>query len=239
MATYYNPRIVTDGLVFCLDAGNVKSYPGSGTVWTDLSGYGNNGTLTNGPTYSSINGGYIEFDGDNDYVDLGTISTSNVLQMNDPSGGGLTVSWWGYFDDTGDNFQRIFDKSNGGLASNGWALYSSTTGSNVTTLSLGSGGTTDQAISNSYLTSIWQNWCVTWQKSSGTYVTYLNGVQDATGTRTWNIPSVQTNARIGSWNHSTGREYNGKIASFKIYNKVLTSSEVQQNFNALRGRFEI
>ena len=183
-------------------------------------------------------GDYIEFDGDDDHINLGVIPTSHILQMNDPSGGGLTVSWWGNFDDTGDSFQRIFDKSNGGSASNGWAIYTSSTGSNTTTLQLGSAGS-DQVISNSYLTSTWQNWCVTWVKSSGTYVTYLNGVQDKTGTRTWNIPSVETQASIGSWNHSTGREYNGKLASLKIYDKALTASEVKQNFNALRGRFGI
>jgi hypothetical protein len=195
------------------------------------------GTLTNGVGYNSSNGGSFTFDGDDDYVNLGTISTSNVLQMNDPSGGGLTVSWWGYFNDIGDPFQRIFDKSSGGSATNGWAIYTGFTGE-TPVLQLGSGGS-DKVISNSILTSTWQNWCVTWVKSSETYVTYLNGVQDKTGTKTWNIPSVETDARIGSWNHSTGREYNGKIASLKIYNRALTASEIQQNFNALRGRFGI
>ena len=57
-----------NGLVLALDAANTKSYPGSGTTWTDLSGRGNTGTLTNGPTYSSANGGSIVFDGTNDYV---------------------------------------------------------------------------------------------------------------------------------------------------------------------------
>jgi hypothetical protein len=237
MGCFSGPEAIEDNLTLALDAANTKSYSGSGNTWYDLSGKGNNGTIS-GATHTSGAGGYFEFDGDNDYVDLGTISTSNVLQMNNPSGGGLTVSWWGYFDDTGDDFQRIFDKSNGGTASNGWAIYTSATGSNTTTLHLGSAGS-DQVISNSYLTSTWQNWCVTWVKSSGTYVTYLNGVQDKTGTRTWNVPSSQTNARIGSWNHSTGREHNGKIACLKIYDKALTSTEVTQNFNALKGRFGV
>ena len=57
----HSPRIITDGLVLCLDAANKQSYPGSGTVWTDLAG-SNNGTLTNGPTFSSANGGSIVFD---------------------------------------------------------------------------------------------------------------------------------------------------------------------------------
>ena len=68
MSVRYNTSIVTDGLVLCLDAGNRKSYVGTGVTWTDLSGRGNTGTLTNGPTYNSVNGGSIDLDGTNDYV---------------------------------------------------------------------------------------------------------------------------------------------------------------------------
>ena len=63
MALAHSPKIVTDGLVLCLDAGNPKSYPGSGTTWTDLSGQGNNGTLVNGVGYVGTNGGSLSFDG--------------------------------------------------------------------------------------------------------------------------------------------------------------------------------
>ena len=79
MAISYNPSSVTSGLVLCLDAGNTKSYPGSGTTWTDLSGNGNTGTLTNGPTYSSANGGSFVFDGTDDYASIsGSITVSEV-----------------------------------------------------------------------------------------------------------------------------------------------------------------
>jgi hypothetical protein len=68
MAVFKNSSpIVTDGLVLYLDAGNVKSYPTTGTTWTDLVGV-NNGVLTNGPTFNPSNGGSIVFDGTNDYV---------------------------------------------------------------------------------------------------------------------------------------------------------------------------
>ena len=70
MGLAHSPRIVTDGLVLCVDAANTKSYPGSGTTWTDISGKGHNGTLTNGPTFSSDNMGGIVFDGSNDAVTL-------------------------------------------------------------------------------------------------------------------------------------------------------------------------
>jgi hypothetical protein len=70
MGTQGGPGIVTDGLVLSLDAANKKSYPGSGTAWTDLSGAGKSGTLTNGPVFSSDNVGIIDFDGSNDYIQL-------------------------------------------------------------------------------------------------------------------------------------------------------------------------
>ena len=76
MGIAYNPRTITDGLVLCLDAANTKSYPGSGTTWTDLSGRGNTGTLTNGPTYSSANGGSIVFDGTDDIVNTSYVSSN-------------------------------------------------------------------------------------------------------------------------------------------------------------------
>ena len=59
MATNYNPKIVTDGLLFCVDAGNTKSHSGSGTTWNDISGRGNTLTATSSPTFSSSNGGSI------------------------------------------------------------------------------------------------------------------------------------------------------------------------------------
>ena len=69
---------LSNGLVLNLDAGNTASYPGSGTTWTDLSGLGNNGTLVNGPTYSSDGGGSISLDGLDDYVNISTLSTSKI-----------------------------------------------------------------------------------------------------------------------------------------------------------------
>ena len=70
MALAHSPSIVTDGLALCLDGANVKSYPGSGTTWKDLSGKGNDGTLTNGPTFSSDDGGSILVDGSNDFISI-------------------------------------------------------------------------------------------------------------------------------------------------------------------------
>ena len=88
MSFSYSPKVVTDGLVLYLDAANPKSYVSGSTAWNDVSRGGNNGTLTNGPTFNSANGGSIVFDGVNDYVALGNIS-SLILANNQ-----FTISYW-------------------------------------------------------------------------------------------------------------------------------------------------
>ena len=74
MAFNRGPKIVTQGLVLALDAASNNSYPGSGTTWKDLSGNNNTGTLVNGPTFSSANGGTFILDGSNDYINAGSIN---------------------------------------------------------------------------------------------------------------------------------------------------------------------
>ena len=86
MAFNYSPKIVTDGLVLCLDAGNPNSYPGSGNTWKDLSRGRNNGTLVNGPTFSGANGGSLVFDGVNDYNQH--INLQNFINQD------ITISLW-------------------------------------------------------------------------------------------------------------------------------------------------
>lgn len=78
MAVSGGPDIVPDGLVLALDAANIKSYAGSGTIWNDLSGNNNSGSLVNGPTFNSANGGSIVFDGVNDYVSLSSAVNTNT-----------------------------------------------------------------------------------------------------------------------------------------------------------------
>ena len=88
MGLSHSPRIVTDGLVFCVDAGDKMSYPGAGTTWADLSKQGNNGTLINGPTFSNEGNGSILCDGTNDYI--------NVSNFNEDSNQDLSVIIWVY-----------------------------------------------------------------------------------------------------------------------------------------------
>jgi hypothetical protein len=88
MASLGGPHIVTDGLVLSLDAANTKSYQSGSTTWFDRSGRGNNGTLVNGPTFDSANGGYIRCDGTNDFIE---VSDNSLLDF---GSGNFTVEYW-------------------------------------------------------------------------------------------------------------------------------------------------
>ena len=234
MGIAYNPRIVTDGLVLCLDAGNTKSYPGSGTTWTDLSGQGNNGTLVNGPTYSSADGGSIVFDGVNDYV--------RILNPYNAYTNQITVEWW--------------TKRNGNLAvGSGWGLSQENANNNSNTYFLmhSSNGTNQMIFYvRDISANVWRNLTIGTVDTTPCYLVgtitssainvYKNGVLTDTGTglsgnmSTYSTPVLHLgkDPRYGS-----GRFYNGSIFTASIYNRALTASEVQQNYNALRGRFGI
>ena len=82
MGFYRGPNIVTDGLVLVLDAANPTSYISGSTTWRDLSGNNNSGSLVNGPTFNSVNGGSIVFDGSNDYVEISPVNASSQFTLN-------------------------------------------------------------------------------------------------------------------------------------------------------------
>ena len=237
---YTGPNIITNGLVLSLDAANIKSYPGSGNVWRDLSGNRNNGTLVNGPTFNSANGGSLVFNGTNTYVSC-SIASAQILSNNQ-----FTANYWlqitgsargdffniknfntpqddiGFFIDT-DNKLCVYFSVQGTITNNGvgsgYASISSTTFSrNI----------------------IYNITCM--KDASQKIVMYVNGVLDnntySTTTNTANVAS--TSLWIGSnrINATTpALTWPGNIYNVQIYNRALSASEVLQNYNATKGRF--
>ena len=204
-------RLVTDGLVLALDAANTFSYPGSGTSWTDLSGNGNNGTLVNGPTYSSDNGGVVVFDGVNDYINAGTPSISV---------GKLTINVWMRIT-SGSLIQHIVDS-----AFNSWHLAILT--DNRPYFYNGSTYHTGAPAIN-----VGQWYMITGVQGE-TLDIYINGVLGQSIAS--NIDVTTNNVILGAW-QSGPRPLNGNISNTQIYNRALTAAEVQQNYNALKSRF--
>lgn len=231
MAVYGGPDIVTDGLVLHLDAANRKSYPGSGNTWFDLSGNGNNGALTNGPTFSSENKGSIVFDNINDYVTLGTPSLLNGVQVP------LTICIWA--------------KSNGfGSYDVLWGVDKSTSGSGLySMLRVNSGalryytststGSFQSRGTFSVMSGSWNFYAVVMSGSiSSPVVTiYLNSASETTTFSSLSAtPDLTVDFRIGS-NERANEYWNGNISTAMWYNRSLSQQEIQQNYNALKGRF--
>jgi len=223
MATYYNPQIVTNGLVLCLDAANTKSYPGSGTTWTDLSGQGNNGTLVNGVGYSSDNKGSMVFDGVDDVV-----NTSYGPQLND-----FTIIAW--FRSTGGtlNYNRIVDKD---YVAGIWLGRESTIAN-----SWGGGVLEDSFPYGRYILLADNEWHMIVSRRQGTtHTIYGDGVTNSVSGTVSSAALSTSQFAFGNWyNNINPQRLTGNIAQVSIYNRALTAQEIQQNFNALRGRFGI
>jgi hypothetical protein len=225
LAINYNPRIITDGLVLCLDAANPKSYGGSGTTWTDLSGRGNNGTLVNGVGYVGTNGGALSFDGVNDYVNLGTPSSLTSLYT---SNNKVTVCAWVRINanvgqdiifDSGSNERIQLD-----LFGNAFRFTITTSGGIIRTAN------------NPLNINTW-NYCI--GTYDGTNVSsYSNGSLVSQVGQTGNISSDTSNFIIGNYSIlNYGYGLNGNISQVSIYNRALSASEVKQNYNATKSRY--
>jgi uncharacterized delta-60 repeat protein len=218
MGINYNPRIVTNGLVLALDAGNIKSYPGIGTNWTDLIGSGNNGTLTNGSYYRSTSGGSIVFDGSDDNVSIGT----NGFSFGSSPG---TLSAWA----------KTRDRTNTRTI----VSYGSSVTNQARFLGVGASnfyfsgyGTSISASGIS--TDTWFNLVGVYDGTNASM--YVNGalVAGPTDRSSWN--TIVGNAGIGK-NVSNNEYWSGDVAQVQIYNRALSAAEIQQNYNALKGRY--
>lgn len=220
MGVSYNSNIVTNGLVLCLDAGNPRSYPGTGSTWFDASGATNTGTMVNGPAYNSANLGSITFDGVDDYVDCGNATSLQLAST-------LTLESWcnptsssglGNMIQKNQNSGYRFRIQNGDL----WAYSNGN-------FALASG-----AICTN------NNWwhCIATFGPSG-IVCYVNGTQVASTATAYTPSSVTAgNLQIGCYAPGT-ETFNGKISIARVYNRVLSVTEVLQNFNATRGRYGV
>ena len=228
------PNIVLDKLVFCVDASNTNSYVSSSLDVFNLQDRNIKGNIENSLGFSSDKLGAWDFDGADDNINLGSVDSSNVLSLyNTP----FTISTWLAADLTGDDYQRVIDKSDTSAGATGYALIFPNSTTAEASLYCGSSGTVAIAYTiPGYTAGQWVNISVT--KTGDDHQIYINGALAANNTvANRDVVSNTTNARIGTWNHSTAREYNGKIASILIYHKVLSAEEIQQNYKALKRRF--
>lgn len=259
MATYGGaPTIVTDGLVFAVDAANYESYTSGSTTWSDLAG-SNNGTLANTPTFNSANGGNIDFDGTDDRVD---VPMSNIYTYM----GAFTVSYW--IKTTQTSYGAVFSVSSGntGAANYFSEAFSILLNSNGTSAQSGytrlflrdEGPLGDGSNLNTCVASFpcgsndgdWHNVVLAYNNSStpvltayvdgvSKSVTYRAGDRDQINLSYVNNPSQRNPclACANSRDDNKSQFLDGSLAGLSLYDRVLSSSEVTQNYNALKSRF--
>ena len=220
----FGNRIVTDGLVFAVDAANPISYPGSGTAWNDLTPNKNNGTLINGPTFSSANAGSIVFDGVNDRVQ--TINNTGISGINARS-----LCIWVYPTElTTDKFYSPLRIGTTSIAQ----LFEILLRNNTIFGHFYGGGQTYSVSSDKTLLNNYSHIVMTY--SNPNVKIYVDGeLKGTSGSFTLNT----SNTILSSGNPAYGGHdyYEGRIPNIQLYNRALSASEVLQNYNALKGRF--
>jgi len=226
MGLAHSPKILTDGLVSLLDAGNTKSYPGSGTTWTDLIG-SNDGTL-NGPTFNSANGGAILFDGSNN--DRVTISNDSSLSFTTT----FSLSCWFNFSTLPDGEVPLLRKEMV------WQLgfQNSNTIRCLIQTDVGvSGWTAANDVTYYFATNTWYNMTMTY-RGSGLYgnnmLIYVNAELVKAATVTGDVSNNTNDVQVG---YHSGKYLDGRMSNLSIYNKTLTAAEITQNYTALKGRY--
>jgi hypothetical protein len=229
-ATDSNIKIVTSGLVMNIDASQLRSYSGSGTTWTDLSGNNNNGALTNGPTFSNANGGIITFDGINDYCAI-----TNLVNLNNTS---ATHEIWVKLNAPNDGLQQqIFARTN---TNAGTFNITKISGTNLFQMNYRNSANTQATVTLNTLPSTnWVHIVITYDGS--VFNAYINGVLDTTTSAVTGALNTGGTFAMALAAQTTGATAfcPCNIGLARAYNRALSAIEVLQNFNVTRIRFNL
>lgn len=218
MSIKAGPKIINDGLLLHLDAGNTRSYPGTGTEISDLSKSKNTSALTNGPTFSSSNLGAFVLDGTNDYISVNSLA--NILPY-------TSYTKIAYF------YVTSFSTSNN-IISGGFSGQHAFWLQASNKLYAGHNGAWSTVTGNTTLSlNTWYFGAVTYSNSSG-WKLYLNGIEDGTSADTTTFIG---NQEISIGSYGAGNNFTGRVAFVLVYNRALTALEVLQNYNAIKGRY--
>ena len=220
MGSNYNPSIVADGLVLCLDAANARSYPGAGTTWTDLTANKNNGTLTNmTDNFSTDGAGSLTFDGGDERVTCGNDTSIQITEG--------TISAWFAANNGNSGYNGIIAKQDA------WGLF--VYDDELVTYSWGHSARRETGIDVG--DGSWNNAAMTFTETVGSpsnnAKVYLNG--NLVLTTTVEHSNNTVTLMIGEAN--SNQYFSGKIAQASVYNRVLTPDEVRQNYEAAVGRY--
>ena len=214
-------QIITTDLVLWLDAGMTNSYPGSGTTWTDLSPEGNDVTFVNTPTFSSANGGHLDFDGTNDH---GTLDSTTSFPTGAAAG---TIQAWVTVDANPSTYGGVLSY---GTAATGQAR-SLLVNSSGNFIGSGFGASVTSTITATLGT--WYNLAFTYDGTNSEL--FINGASDVVAARTLN--TVLSIRKIGQFLDAAGEYWNGKVAMILHYDVELTATQIDYNYDVTKARF--
>ncbi len=228
-----NSGLVTSGLVLDLDAGNTASYPGSGATWTDLSPSGNNATLSNSPGFTTDGGGAIVFNGTNQ---KGTITKNSSLYFSSEqtlimSGQTLIMVMKHSFT---SGRRNPWNQAYGGAGT--WTHESGGSINQFWGTNGADGGTYDSINSGTTPKDVWNFMATTRRAAAVTW--YINGVQGSTKTNTYGILPI-TNQDVTIAFGYTAVYWQGSMSVILAYDRALTPSEINQNYEALKSRYQL
>lgn len=228
-------KIITNGLVLNLDAAQLRSYPTTGTTWTDLSGNNNNGTLVNGPTFNSANGGSIAFDGVNDFVDFGTVGTTSPVSF---TSGNFSISHWVRIN--GYQGALFFGLGNQIISKGPASTYNYATQiTNSTTISFVKRNLSENLRFHNFnvtsMTGIITNLVFTVTTTQVSL--FLNGTLIQTQNIIGTPITPYANDPISIGGYGTNVRFNGNIYQTSIYSRALSAQEILQNYNATKSRY--
>ena len=224
MATRYSPRIVTDGLVFAIDAASPRCYDGSGSV-TDLVA-GAEGTRQGNEGFTTHFGGGWDFDGSDDCINFGNLAVANF-------GTGDFSAEIVFEHDFLSSWRTLMGK--GASGASGWGL---TTNGTDLLIDIDDGANIHLTVQTIVVGTAY-HFIAVWDRSANA-IGYVNGEQksvDSISSYSGSVSTPSKNLALGTYSAGTSWDFNGRIHLARLYNKALTAAEVTQNFRAVKGRF--
>ena len=220
MALAYNPTIVSSGLVVAYDPANPKCYPGSGVTFYDLSGNNNHGTLTNGPTISNNLAKYTVFDGSNDYI----VSANNTgIAVTSPR----TIMAWAWMGNVASSvIARI-----GASADN--QAYEMQVWSSKLIMHRYAGAPSHVESTSSVKLNRWYHFAISYDGSNVKF--YIDGAYD--GVSSLSLNTANAPLYVGSPVWGGNGHMNGNVSQTLLYDRELSATEINQNYNATKGRY--
>jgi hypothetical protein len=229
----------SDGVAEEDDAGNPASYPGSGTTWTDLSGNGNNGTLVNGPTYTTLNNGGVVLDNVDDFI---SISPSPSLKVDAGNFTIFSVHKLGVTVDIYGNF--FYQSGDGSGVGTNKSIFFQRNGNDTLMLDFYGNGGSFNFGTNSVAANTLLFIAVSFNKSALTSVFFRNGTFSPTQTHTGSpnfttLSSVQIGKRYTNGSGPSTKDLDGTNYITLLYNRALSANEILQNYNATKSRYNL